>query len=91
LKFEHVLAAGFRSAGVFAEQRRIDADLSRDESEHRRGRRLRWVQHAAWMTKRAKLNGEAQPIARATPGPYEGQIVDIEHIMTGHVSCIGGD
>jgi hypothetical protein len=43
------------------------------------------------MPKSAKLNGEAQPIARATPGPYEGQIVDIEHIMTGHVSCIGGD
>jgi len=29
------------------------------------------------MTKRAKLNGEADPIARATPGSYEGQIVGI--------------
>ena len=79
LKFEHVLATGFRPAGVFAEQRRIDADLLRHKDEHWHGRRLQRVQHAAWMPKSAKLNGEAQPIARATPGPYEGQIVDIEH------------
>ena len=72
-----MLATGFRPAGVFAEQRRIDADLFRDEGEHRRGRRLLRVQHAARMTKRAKLNGEADPIARATPGSYEGQIVGI--------------
>jgi hypothetical protein len=34
-----MLATGFRRAGVFVEQRRIDADLFRDEGEHRRGRR----------------------------------------------------
>jgi len=91
LKFEQMLATGFRPAGVFVEQRRIDADLFRDEGEHRRGRRLRRVQHAARMTKRAKLNGEAHPIARATPGSYEGQIVGIEHIITGHFGRIGRD
>jgi hypothetical protein len=83
-----MLSAGFRPAGVFPKQRRIDADLSRDESEHRRRRRLRRVQHAPRMTKRAKLNGEAQPPA---PGSHEGQIVGIEHIMAGHFGCIGRD
>jgi len=86
-----MLATGFGPAGVSAEQRRIDADLLRDEGKHRHGRRLRRVQHAAWMAKRAKLNSEAQSVARATPGPYEGQIVGIEHIMTGHSGCIGRD
>ena len=37
----------------------------------------------------SELNGEAQPIARATSSPYEGQIVGIEHIMAGHFGCIG--
>jgi hypothetical protein len=89
LKFEQMLATGFGPASVFAEQRGIDSNLSRDEGEHRRGRRLRRVQYAARMTKRAKLNGEAQPIACAPPGSHEGQIVGIEHIMAGHLGCIG--
>jgi hypothetical protein len=33
-----MLATGFGPAGVFAEQRRIDADLLRDEDKHRLGR-----------------------------------------------------
>jgi hypothetical protein len=43
------------------------------------------------MAKRAKLNGEAQSVARTTPSRYEGQIVGIEHILTGHFGCIGRD
>jgi len=31
--------------------------------------------------KRAKLNGEAQPIARATLGPYEGSPHDLFKIV----------
>jgi hypothetical protein len=91
LKFEQVLATGFGPAGVFAEQRRIDADLSRDEGQHWRGRRLQRVQHATRMAKRAKLNGKAQPVSRSTPGSHEGQIVGIEHIMAGHLGWIGRD
>ena len=86
-----MLATGFGPAGVFAEQRGIDADLSRDEGEHRLGRQLRRVQHAARMTKRAKLNREAQPVTCASPSSHEGQIVGIEHIMAGHLGCIGRD
>jgi hypothetical protein len=92
LKFEQVLATGFCPAGVFAEQRRIDADLPRDEGQHRRGRRLRrMIQHATRMAKRAKLNGKAQPVSRSTPGSHEGQIVGIEHIMAGYLGWIGRD
>jgi hypothetical protein len=91
LKFEQMLAAGFGPAGVFSEQRWIDADLSRDEGEHRRGRRFRRVQHPARMMKRTKLDGEAQPIARATPGSHERQIVGTENIMAGHLGWIGRD
>ena len=86
-----MLATGFRPAGVFPEQRQIDADLFRDEGEHWRGRRLRRVQHATRMAKRTKLNGEAQPIARATLGSHEGLIVGIEYIMAGHLGRIGRD
>src|SRR5271156_6489897 len=86
-----MLAAGFGPAGVFAEQRGIDPDLSCDEGEHWRGRRLRRVQHAARMTKRAKLNGEAQPIACASPSAHEGQIIGIEHIVAGHLGGTGWD
>jgi hypothetical protein len=91
LKFEHMLASGFGPAGVFAEQRGINADLSSDEGEHRRWRRSRRIQHAARMTKRAKLNREAQPVSCTTPRPHEGQIVGVEHIMTGHLGCVGWD
>jgi hypothetical protein len=41
------------------------------------------------MAEHAKLNSEAQPIARTTPGSHEGQIVGIEHIIAGHLACIG--
>jgi hypothetical protein len=43
------------------------------------------------MAKCAKLNGEAQSVACATPGSHEGQIVGIKHIMTGHLGWIGRD
>jgi len=38
MEFEQMLAARFRPAGVFPEQRRVDTDLLCDEGEHRRWR-----------------------------------------------------
>ena len=91
MQLDGVFAAGLVSLRIVGEQRRIDPDLLRDEGDHWCGRRLRRVQHATRMAKRAKLNGEAQPIARATPGPYESQIVGTEHIMAGHLGRVGRD
>ena len=91
LQLDGVFAAGLVSLRIVGEQRRIDRDLLRDEDDHWCRRRLRQVQHATRMAKRAKLNGEAQPIARTTPGTYESQIVGTEHIMAGHLGRIGRD
>jgi hypothetical protein len=89
LKLDQMLTAGFGPAGVFAKQRRIDTDLSRDECEHWRGRRLREFENAAGMTEHAKLNGVAQPVARPPPSPDEIQIVGVEHIVAGHFGRFG--
>ena len=91
LQLDGMLAAGLVPLRVVGEQRRIDPDLFPDEGEHRCGRQLRRVQHSTRMAKRAQLNGESQPIARATPRSHEGQIDGIEHIMAGHLGWIGRD
>src|ERR1700748_668803 len=59
LKFDQMLASRFRPAGVFAEQRRIDTDLLRDEGEHRLGRHLCGIERATGIAEDAKLDGEA--------------------------------
>ena len=48
---------------------------SRHEGEHRRGRLLGRVHAAAGIAEDAKLDGEAEPVARAPPRPDERQVV----------------
>ena len=86
-----MLAAGFGPAGVFAEQRRIDADLPRDEGEHRRGWRLGRVQRADGMAEHTKLDGETETVAGAPPCPDGGQIGVVEHVVLGHGGLVGRD
>ena len=74
LEFDQMLPARLAPARVFAEQRRVDADLFRDKGEHRRWRRLQRFERAAGIAERAKLDGEAQAIGRAPLGSHERQI-----------------
>jgi hypothetical protein len=89
LEFEQMLAPRLRPAAVFAEQRRIGTDLPRDEGEHRRGRRLSWVQHAPGMAEDTKLDGETESVADTPPGADNGEIGGVEHVVPCHGGHVG--
>jgi hypothetical protein len=91
LKFDHMLAAGFRPTSVFAEQCRIDTNLLPDKGEHRLGRQFRGIKDAAGMAECAKLDSEAQTIARPPFRPDQGEVSNAEYEVTGHFGGIDRD
>jgi hypothetical protein len=88
LKFDHMLAAGFRPARVVAEEGRIDTNLLPDKGKHRLGRQFRWIEGAARMTERAKLDSEAQAVDRSSLRQDQDEVFGAEDEVTGHFGGI---
>ena len=84
-----VLASGLVAPCVGIPQCARDLQLSGDDTEQRRRRRLLDAQGSARLTQVAKLNRNSQPVLRPAMLPNKGAVGSVQALMSDEFTLIG--
>jgi hypothetical protein len=91
LQFDGMFPSCLVAQRIIRKGARRNAQLARDEGDHRLRRMFVKAQTLARMPKQAELDRESEPVAAAPFGADERQILGAEHVMFRHFAGLGRD